>query len=168
MFELGAGTALASIVSIAVHGATVAVQELPHVLPFTLECLAMNNVQPDRAVAASWGADCVRLATAPTEPSSSSSEATLYDIVAMADVLYHVDDFQPLIDTILGSVEPEAGVVIIVYEQRRKDLSVFFKAISAHFLSNTRQLLQVTRVVDDQQEITTTFVIQQLTFRVTL
>jgi 2-polyprenyl-3-methyl-5-hydroxy-6-metoxy-1,4-benzoquinol methylase len=86
----------------------------------------------------------------------------------MADVLYHVDDFQPLIDTILGSVEPEAGVVIIVYEQRRKDLSAFFKAISAHFLSNTRQLLQVTRVVDDQQDITTTFVIQQLTFRVTL
>ena len=170
IFELGAGTGLAAIVSLQ-HGAAVAVQELPHVLPFTLECLEMNNVQPSRAVAASWGADCVRLATSPTEP--SSGEPALFDLVVMADVLYHVEDFQPLIDTIKGCVDPE-GTVVIVFEQRRKDLSAFFKAISACFLSNTRQQLQVTRVVDNddgttdegQQQITTTFFIQQLSFRV--
>ena len=146
---------------------SVAVQELAHVLPFTLDSLAMNNVRATRSVAAVWGEECVRLACGGDElswddssssSSSSSSNTTgrssssgssdnnkmLYDLVIMADVLYHVEDFQPLIDTIVSCLN-SSGAAIICYEQRRRDLSPFFKSISSRFSSNNRHEFTVTQ-----------------------
>ena len=186
---------------------SVAVQELAHVLPFTLDSLAMNNVRASRSIAAVWGEECVRLACDGDElsgdsnnsssgssnsssGSSSSSSCinsnnanqTLYDLVIMADVLYHVEDFQPLIDTIIACLKP-SGAAIICYEQRRRDLSPFFKSISARFLSNNRHEFTVIQEPQpDEKETessgdatyvnavsasprTTTFFIQELYYK---
>ena len=56
----------------------------------------------------------------------------LYDLIIMADVLYHTNDFLALVTTILSCISTN-GLVVICYEQRRKDLSIFFELISSHF-----------------------------------
>ena len=53
------------------------------------------------------------------------SNIKLFDRIIMADVLYHTEDFVPLITTIMNTISLK-GVVIICYEQRRKDLNFFF------------------------------------------
>ena len=192
---------------------SVAVQELAHVLPFTLDSLAMNNVRASRSIAAVWGEECVRLACDGDELSGDSNNSTigssnsttgssnssttgsssscsisnnanqmLYDLVIMADVLYHVEDFQPLIDTIIACLKP-SGAAIICYEQRRRDLSPFFKSISSRFLSNNRHEFTVIQEPQpDEKETessgdatyvnavlapprTTTFFIQELYYK---
>ncbi len=43
--------------------------------------------------------------------------------ILLADVLYHVEDFTTLLETIKECLEVGSGQLVLVYEQRRRDLT---------------------------------------------
>lgn len=57
---------------------------------------------------------------------------TRYDRVLMADVLYHVEDFTALIRTVICCIKPR-GVLILSFEQRRKNLDSFVETVTSLF-----------------------------------
>jgi predicted nicotinamide N-methyase len=155
VLELGAGTAIASMVC-ARRGAQVTVQELPSVMPHTLRCLSMNGVCPQAAVADEWGPRCVRASLFPDvngcedtekpqkEQVNSDISGNAFDYVIMADVFYHEDHFQSLAETITSCVS-QYGTVVIVYEQRRRDLTSFFGTLKESFHVHETWELLVSR-----------------------
>ena len=68
----------------------------------------------------------------------------LFDRIIMADVLYHLEDFLPLISTIMNSVTLK-GIVVICYEQRRKNLNVFFDLIIPLFHSHEKHTIIIEK-----------------------
>lgn len=102
----------------------------------------MNNVRSFGFFSSEWGKDC---AVKMVEENSGNN----FDLVIMADVLYHFEDFSSLIETITGCCYSTTNVyskshdnleskmlirteVLICFEQRRKNLWAFFEAMLAH------------------------------------
>ena len=83
-------------------------------------------------------------------------EIELYDRVIMADVLYHVEDYGPLILTIVNTISPK-GIVVICYEQRRKNLNLFFDQIIPLFHSHERHTIEIEKdcstELDNEEEV---------------
>lgn len=63
-----------------------------------------------------WGADLVSRVL-------SLSHTRKVNCILLADGLYHTEDFTSLIETISGCLEIDTGQLLLVYEQRRKDLT---------------------------------------------
>lgn len=72
---------------------------------------------------------------------------TLYDRVVMADVLYHAEDFSALISTVVHCIKPK-GVLVLVYEQRRKNLDSFVTALASLFYAHEAHTVSVERAED--------------------
>ena len=125
--ELGAGTGLAGILCSKLGAKIVAFQELESCVSHTKRCCAMNIVVNEdepmtKFVAQRWSKSCGRSLV-------HENNGLKFDYVIMADVLYHVEDFPTLKDTIMECLREDKGQVIICYEQRRKDLSEFFRVL---------------------------------------
>ena len=75
------------------------------------------------------------------------NEIKLFDRIIMADVLYHIEDFVPLISTIMNSIS-QKGIVVICYEQRRKNLNIFFNLIIPLFHSHEKHTIVIERKND--------------------
>lgn len=201
------------------------VQELPEVMPHTLQCLEMNRTEARKALVCRWGEECIRLATdgpvvtsigaadsavrsqeegqAATSPevledtsslpvlgldvvstlavkpiskkrkksclktefnqtlggiSSDSMRfngaglgPTRYDRVLMADVLYHVEDFTALINTVVCCIKPK-GVLVLSFEQRRKNLDPFVEALSSLFHAHEAHTVSIERAEEIEVE----------------
>ena len=131
--ELGAGTALAGILCGKLRARAVTLQELDSCIEHTRHCCSMNfhddddddgdrNVTKPRCIAHKWSTACGEILV-------QQNDGMKYDFVIMADVLYHCEDFSMLIETIMKCLCTATGEVIICYEQRRRDLSEFFRAM---------------------------------------
>lgn len=125
VIELGCGTGLAAMVCSRL-GCVVSVQELSDVLPFTIEAFGANNIVAHACIGARWGADFVSQA-------ELAGWAHSFDSVVMADVLYHCEDFDDLIASILVCSK-RSTTVYVAYEQRRRNLDSFFGSLEKHFL----------------------------------
>lgn len=68
----------------------------------------------------------------------------LFDRIIMADVLYHLEDFGPLVRTVMGCIAPK-GVLVICYEQRRKNLDPFFNTLHSCFHSHEQHNIKIER-----------------------
>lgn len=141
VLELGAGTAVAAMAAARLGAARVAVQELPEVLPHTERVLAANGfVDTVERVDARWGADFL--------PGAAQHS---FDVVVMADVLYHCTDFADLITAIyVASSLESTSYVIVAFEQRRRNLDSFFAEMMAggeeKEVASRRQAFQVKNV----------------------
>ena len=203
------------------------VQELPEVMPHTLQCLEMNRTEARKALVCRWGEECIRLATdgpvvtsigavadsavrsqedcqAATNPEVLEVSSTLpvlgldvvstlavkpiskkrkksclktefnqtlggisldsmrfngaglgptrYDRVLMADVLYHVEDFTALINTVVCCIKPK-GVLVLSFEQRRKNLDPFVEALSSLFHAHEAHIVTIERAEEIEIEV---------------
>lgn len=122
LLEIGAGTALASIVA-GKCGAHLFLQELEEVIEESRIRLEQNNINA-HCVSGLWGNDLA------IQILQISQE--YFDYIAMADVLYHPEHFHDLKTTIL-SCSKIGTEVIIVYELRRRDLESYFASLSENF-----------------------------------
>ena len=68
----------------------------------------------------------------------------LFDRIIMADVLYHLEDFSPLVSTVMGCIAPK-GVLVVCYEQRRKNLEPFFSTLISCFHSHEEHKIEIER-----------------------
>lgn len=143
VLELGAGTALAAIASYR-RGASICVQELEHVIKHTEHCLRSNNVHDFLLAAHCWGDEMVQQTT--------EGQQRCFDLVVMADVLYHTDDFEVLIKTITECVKSEGGDVIIFYEERRKNIDTFFDKLSSHFREDKVTCYIIEKAMEESNE----------------
>lgn len=75
----------------------------------------------------------------------------LYDRIIMADVLYHLEDFGLLVSTVMGCIAPK-GVLVICYEQRRKNLDPFFNTLHACFHSHEEHEIKIERENDSSSD----------------
>jgi predicted nicotinamide N-methyase len=76
---------------------------------------------------------------------------TRYDRVLMADVLYHVEDFNALINTVVLCIKPK-GVLVLSFEQRRKNLDSFVETLSSLFHSHEAHAVNIERVEEIEVE----------------
>ena len=76
----------------------------------------------------------------------------LYDRIIMADVLYHLEDFGPLVSTVMGCIAPK-GVLVICYEQRRKNLDPFFNTLRSCFHSHEEHEIKIERENDSSSDV---------------
>lgn len=133
LLELGAGTALAALTW--VHGwksgitdsefGVVVCQETPDVVQ-KLQKLLVHQPLGDRicTVGGFWGSNLLQQ-TVDSELLSDKK----FDLVVMADVFYHEEHFEDLLLTIF-SLLASGGDVVIVFEQRRKNLSELLLSIA--------------------------------------
>jgi SAM-dependent methyltransferase len=137
ILELGAGTGLAACVcalkASIIPSSTyhIYLQELPEIidkiLP-TLHTLLPNHQPPIQGIGGKWGSELASLLL--------SKEPTGFDIILFADCLYHEEDFQDLLTTIISILKADgSSQVIFVVEQRRKDLTGFFILLATYFQS---------------------------------
>jgi predicted nicotinamide N-methyase len=124
--ELGAGAALAAAVCYR-NGASIAFQELSHIVPYSMSTLSKCGVPAEDVVSFSgkWG--------------ELDPVTIMYDFVIMADVLYHAEDYSQLINTIQSFCKPSSTVIIAV-EQRRKCLDEFIIGMKAAGFYRKKQL----------------------------
>lgn len=97
---------------------------MEHVVPHMRACLASNGAAEVQVIASRWGAQMVEQV--------QLGQPSLFDLVIMADVLYHVEDFTDLLSSILGVVKV-GGDVVVTYEQRRRNVDEFFERLAVHF-----------------------------------
>ena len=91
---------------------------------------------------ARWGNDAITKLT-------KSNQS--YNYVMISDVLYHVEDFADLLDTILkcvykpnsSSPSSSPSMVIISYEKRRKNVNFFFEKLERYFRSHKMFVYQI-------------------------
>ena len=141
VLELGCGTAIAAMVCFRL-GYRVAVQDRVSVLHHTAACLRMNDVSA-QIIEGQWGNDFDKRL-------HCENQICSFDIVIMADVLYHVEDFDNLISTI-NVCTIQGGKIYICFEQRRKDLSSFFEKLDLYFERRRCNKYVVTSVVTSRQ-----------------
>ena len=123
--ELGCGTGLLGLTA-ATMGAEVVLTDLPVYLPSVLQNIEANKhliTGKISAVGLDW-----------RERVSVSLEGSA-DLVLVCDCVYYEASLQPLIETILALVKPEA-LVILAYEKRPDKLELyqqFFSVIEKYF-----------------------------------
>lgn len=81
----------------------------------------------------------------------SGSEG-LFDRIIMADVLYHLEDFGPLVSTVIGCIAPK-GVLVVCYEQRRKNLEPFFNTLITLFHSHEKHIIEIEKQSDPTTDL---------------
>ena len=119
----------------AILGAEVILTDLPVYLPSVSQNIEANQhliTGKAEAVGLDW------------KESVSASLAASADMVMVCDCVYYEASLQPLIDTILALIKPEARV-ILAYEKRPDKLELyeqFFSVIEKHF--STTELLSTT------------------------
>jgi predicted nicotinamide N-methyase len=136
ILEIGAGTCLAGIVGEKL-GNTVHAQELISVIPWTSECCKTNNSNIV-LVGSNWGEECVTMI------------GRKFDMIIMADVLYHPDAFDALICTIVNCCHDRSSVWIC-YEKRRRDLSHFFSQCDKHLTIESIQVFRILTIDNIKQ-----------------
>lgn len=144
MIELGAGTALASIVmshilNRMVVETSIIVQELSdELLDIAKGNFLRNNYSLQSSehrvnfVKGRWGEEHCINAMQSAIVCGRSGKA---DLIVMADVLYHEEDFESLLETVKSMLISEKGQLILVFEHRRKDLSLFLERLIKMFAS---------------------------------
>lgn len=75
-----------------------------------------------------------------------------FDRIIMADVLYHLEDFGPLVSTVIGCIAPK-GVLVVCYEQRRKNLDPFFNTLTSLFHSHEKHIIEIERQSDPTTDL---------------
>ena len=119
----------------AILGAEVILTDLPVYLPSVSQNIEANQhliTGKAEAVGLDW------------KESVSASLAASADMVIVCDCVYYEASLQPLIDTILALIKPEARV-ILAYEKRPDKLELyeqFFSMIEKYF--STTELLTTT------------------------
>ena len=119
----------------AILGAEVILTDLPVYLPSVSQNIEANQhliTGKAEAVGLDW------------KESVSASLAASADMVMVCDCVYYEASLQPLIDTILALIKPEARV-ILAYEKRPDKLELyeqFFSMIEKYF--STTELLTTT------------------------
>jgi predicted nicotinamide N-methyase len=76
---------------------------------------------------------------------------TRYDRVLMADVLYHVEDFTALINTVVLCIKPK-GVLVLSFEQRRKNLDSFVETLASLFHSHETHTVNIEQAEEIEVE----------------
>ena len=79
----------------------------------------------------------------------NATEQRRVDVILMADVLYHKEHFDDLLTTIRNLLQPSTGQLIMVFEQRRKDLSTFVNELALLFDHCTCDVHTVTRDTEE-------------------
>lgn len=132
MLELGAGTALAAMVlaknsAATTTATTVCIQERADVLEASLTSCRMNDCDQHiiQGVAGDWGKAGIAMIQA-------QSGREYFDLLCMADVFYHEEDFPCLCETIFSLLHDQ-GHCVVAFEQRRKNLSSMIQSLSTHF-----------------------------------
>lgn len=146
VLELGAGTGLAALTWLQtwkyLHGSepnppTVVVQEIPEVAE-KLSALLSSQLPcgPQiQTIAGWWGEDFLQHVSQQL-PSLSDQK---FRSIIMADVLYHAEHFPALIETVTNLLAKH-GEVIMVFEQRRKDLSELVQKLADQGFSKKQVL----------------------------
>ena len=140
------GCALAAIVASRL-GAICCAQELEQVVAHTTECVLTNGATIE-VIPSRWGEQCVADCVA------RNRDGAKFDMVLMADVLYHAHDFTSLVDTIVNLCADNA-TVFISYEMRRRDLTEFFTLLSCHL--QQKSIRHISIYADDDADNKTTF-----------
>lgn len=122
----------------------------------------MNHAETTTAfVSGEWGEECTR-------DIILSNDNVKFDLIVMADVLYHIQDFFELAQTIVGSASGAGADIFICYEKRRTDLSMFFEILEqSKELSLVRlHLYSVVgpKDVDSESSVETRFCIHHYRF----
>jgi 2-polyprenyl-3-methyl-5-hydroxy-6-metoxy-1,4-benzoquinol methylase len=154
VLELGAGSGLAAILCGKMGARQVSVQELPTVIDHTKSCFDMNFICAS-FVSDTWGAGCIEKLKAVSHG---------FDVIIMADVLYHPEHFEDLALTITSCLLSK-GSIIASYEQRRRDISHFFTfLISSGLFSEAYKISEysIPRSIDGQSEQCVHFYIHHL------
>ena len=115
-------------------GAEVVLTDLPVYLPSVLQNIEANQ----HLITGTGKASAVGL---DWKESVSASLAGTADLVIVCDCIYYEASLQPLIETILALIKPEA-LVILAYEKRPDKLELyeqFFSVIEKYF--STTELL---------------------------
>ncbi len=112
------GVGLAAMVAAKKGLKQVYVQEVDDIVPHTRSNLQRNNCHDITVISALWGnnllKECAKL-----------DILSKFDMIIMADVLYHEEHMPELMESILHSMSSSCKIVIC-YEQRRKDLNKLF------------------------------------------
>ncbi|KDO26109.1 hypothetical protein SPRG_08470 [Saprolegnia parasitica CBS 223.65] len=124
LVELGAGTALPSIIA-ARLGANVVATDMSDVLPYTNAAIAANTTQCDaiQAVELVWGRHGAGL---------KAIAHRACDYIVAADVVYNETYFDALQETLRALSSP-ATRILICFEQRRRDLGTFWASCAPTF-----------------------------------
>ncbi|OQR85804.1 hypothetical protein ACHHYP_11330 [Achlya hypogyna] len=126
IIELGAGTALPSIVS-ARLGAVVVATDMSDVLPYTIAAIDGNcSPKTRRAIEAEeliWGIHGIGLKALAQEHC---------DFIVAADVVYNAKHFAELQET-FQALSTAGTRVLICFEQRRRDLAAFWASCEPYF-----------------------------------
>lgn len=148
VLELGAGTAIAGILCDKLGAKCVTLQELEEVVQHTQCCCETNDVRHTTVcLAKEWGGnDCI-------DALLLTNKGEYFDLIIMADVLYHCTDFLHLVQTILGcsrtsslQLNGNGGTdIIICFEKRRADLRDFFELFERQAENVSVSLVQVYR-----------------------
>lgn len=145
VLELGAGTAVAAILCAkSCLFDSIVIQDLPEVVPAIIASLDANGLTKNQesrtcsdkyetdevnvqCISCPWGSDCVSMAASiiPHQP--------FFDLILLADVLYHTEHFDTLLFTVTSLLAGN-GTVLLCFEQRRKDLSQFVGKLCAKFV----------------------------------
>ena len=128
VLELGAGTALASILCCKCGAKGVTIQDIGDVIENAKECCQINSITNAHFVSSLWGSECAYT-------SLLVNEGSKYDLVIMSDVFYHHEDYDSLIKTIQNCAGND---VIISFEQRREkkiDFCKLFANTKAFYLA---------------------------------
>jgi protein N-lysine methyltransferase METTL21A len=143
LLELGAGTALASIVA-AKRGAHVFIQELEEILPESQQRIDQNNVTA-KLIGGKWGDELCSAIL-------SQTQKRAFDLIVMADVLYHPEHFSDLVTTIT-KCSKIGTEVLIAFELRRRDLEAYLITLSELF--DTRRVIcyEVVRQGEEDEQV---------------
>jgi protein N-lysine methyltransferase METTL21A len=145
--EIGAGTALASIVA-AKRGAQVFIQELDEILPQCQVRMEQNQVSAEY-VGGLWGEELSRRILFLAQDQ--------FDLIVASDVLYHPEHFTDLNKTIL-TCSKVGTELIVVYELRRRDLGSYFTTLSEHFETIAVLCYEAVRQGDESESETSAVV----------
>lgn len=141
VLELGAGTALAALLCECYQVTRIVAQETEEVLP-QLKALLQRQQSSVLPVPGLWGEELVaqlRQQSRHDVSSEMDSVFSLFDCILMADVFYHPEHFDALVQTVTGLLQPGSGSLLVVFEQRRRNLSDIILRL-AHFFRKYRVL----------------------------
>ncbi|ETV71217.1 hypothetical protein, variant [Aphanomyces astaci] len=133
LIELGAGTALPSIVASRLGMHTVAT-DMIHVLPYSEAAIRSNcddlvQTGAIRWQELLWGAAGVGL-------SALKTASKQHDYIVGADIVYNVEFFDDLLETLLElcpACDKDQPTVLVCFEQRRRDLTSLWATMELHF-----------------------------------
>lgn len=126
--ELGAGTALASITlskKLTPKHSRIFIQDIEDIILFAKDSISQNNVEKVEYIDALWGPSLVN-------SFRNQSDSLTCDVILAADVLYHTEDFDSLLNCIRDLLAP-GGYFILTFEERRKDVTSFLNQLQEIF-----------------------------------